>query len=306
MKVCFLEPVEMTESQRARLEGLGDVHFFTDTTDDNAAERIADCDVVVVNWIDPSPFLPKMKSPSLVALMSTGYSWLTGIEDARKRDVFVSNIPEYASEAVGEHVVGLLLSAARSTCLGAQIVRDAEVSSEMPRGVELKGRTAGIIGLGNIGSRVAEILEAFGMSVITNNRRPRGGRYEDVDLETLLRRSDVICITCALNDESRGMISTANAQLIHPGAFVVGATWGVVTNDAIFDMLDQGRLRGFAFDAAFEGGDEDVGGKLSKYENVVLTPHVGFNTEEAIERQFEVCLANIEAFSNGKPQNVVN
>ena len=307
MKIVVLEKIEMTKEQVARMESLGEVAWFDSSNEEECKERIKGADVVVIDWIDPSPWILSMKSPSLLALMSTGYGWIQHRAEAKERGILISNIPGYATEAVAEHLIGLILCVARQIMVGDRKIRAGEKEKGYLRGIELKGKTIGIIGLGRIGKRVAEICRSFGMNVVTYNRHPkRWDGAKDVSLDELLSTSDVVCICCPLDDDSRAMLDKNKLNKMKPGAILVGATWDVVVLDDLIPFLKNGRIRGMGFDVAIEGSKIDLPDDLLKMDNVVLTPHIGYNTVEAKIRQVDICISNIEAFKKGKPVNIVN
>jgi glycerate dehydrogenase len=113
MKIVVLEKVDMSPDQRTRLESLGDVQWFESSTPNEIGMRVKGADVVVVDWIDPSPFILDMKAPSLIALLSTGFSWVQHRDAAREKGILIANVPAYSTEAVAEHLLGLILCVAR-------------------------------------------------------------------------------------------------------------------------------------------------------------------------------------------------
>ncbi len=307
MKIVVLEKIEMIKEQVARLEQLGDVEWFESTSEEESKERIKGADVVVVDWIDPSPFILSVESPALLALMSTGYDWIEHRAEARKQGTLISNIPGYATEAVAEHIIGLALCVARQTMVGDRSIRAGRKEKGYLRGIELKGRRIGIIGLGRIGKRVAEISRCLGMEVVTHNRHPKSNEgIKDLSLDDLLSTSDVICVCCLLNDDSREMLNKERLELLRPSAILVGTTWDVVVLDDLISLLRNGCVYGAGFDVAIEGGKIDLPEDLLNLNNVVLTPHIGYNTVEAKIRQVDICISNIKAFKTGKPMNIVN
>jgi len=307
MKIAVLEKIEMTKKQIDRLEQIGDVDWYESSSEEECKERIKGADVVAVDWIDPSPFILFMKSPSLLTLMSTGYDWIKHRAEARKQSVLISNIPGYATEAVAEHLMGLMFSVARQIMIGDRNIRGGKKEKGYLRGIELRNRRLGIIGLGRIGNRVAEIAKCFGMEVVTYNRNPKACEgIKDLSLDDLLCSSDVVCVSCPLNDDSRGLLNKNKLNLMKNDAILIGTTWNVVVLNDLIPLLKSGRIRGAGFDVAIEGGKIDLPEDLLKIDNVVLTPHIGYNTVEAKIRQVDIFISNIEAFKTGKPINIVN
>jgi phosphoglycerate dehydrogenase-like enzyme len=307
MKIVVLEKITMTAKQRHRLEKLGMVEWFDSSNDDEAKARIKGADVVLVDWIDPSSFILAMKSPSLVSLMSTGYEWVKNRNEARKKGILVSNIPGYATEAVAEHVIGLALCVVRQTMIGDRNIRAGKKEKGYLEGIELSGKEMGVIGLGRIGKRVAEIAGSFGMNVITYNRHPKWiDNVRDVSLEELLSLSDIVAVCCSLNDSSKAMLNAKKLGLMKRDVVVVATTWDVLVLADLIPLLKAKQIRGAGLDVAIEGSNIDLPPELLSLDNVVLTPHVGYNTVQAKERQVDICISNVESFLAGKSANIVN
>lgn len=307
MRIVVLESVEMTEQQADRLSRLGSVEHYSGLSEQECREKVKDADVVVVDWVDPSNFILDMKSPSLLALMSTGYDWISHRAKAAERGVLISNVPGYATEAVAEHILGLALCVARQTAFADREIKAGKKDKAHLRGIELSGRQIGIIGLGQIGRRVAEIATALGMRVVTYNRHPKSALpIKDVPLNDLLSTSDLVCVCCPLNDDSREMLGKERLGLLRSDAVIVATTWGVVVIDDLIPLMEKGRIRGAGLDVAVEGGSIELPDALLRLNNAVLTPHIAFNTVEAKGRQVDICISNVGSFLAGNPINTVN
>jgi glycerate dehydrogenase len=309
-KITVLEKTNFNAEQKARLASLGNVEYLEYGEDiplPVACEKTKDSDVVVVNWIDPSPFLLSMKPTSLVELLSTGYGWIQNMPEAKKKGTLVANIPAYSTEAVAEHVFGLLLGISKRIF--------AQLSNEKDDGIqgfELANKTIGIIGMGSIGTRFAEIVNFFGANIITYNRNKKNNPIaKDVSLDELLSASDIICITPSVNDQSRSLINDSNMGLMKNGVIVVGSTWDIVSESALIKLIN-GKKGIAAFDAALEGRQSinaDVKKAFDAFvteKKLFLTPHSAYNTIEAEVRQLDICISNIEHFLRGNPQNIIN
>jgi len=326
MIITILEHILFSERQKKRLADLGTVEYFDygeNISVDVALKKTKESDVVVVNWIDPSPFILSLKPCALVSLLSTGYGWVQHLKEARDKGVLISNIPAYATEAVAEHIFGLLLSYTKRintssnfartndsrpinmTMFGRGVIIPAFQPSKV--GIELKGKTLGIIGLGCIGSRVAELATAFGMTIITYNRNKKNNSLaRDVSLDNLLSTSDIICITCSLNDQSKGLVNNSNISKIKDGAILTGATWGVIEEKALKSALESGAIDGVAFDIALEGSEKLQNVDMLGHPRFLCTIHNAYNTKEAAERQRDICIDNIESFKKGIEKNIIN
>lgn len=300
MKIAVLEKTNFTSEQRKKLEELGQIDYYENLSQDDANRIAPQYDVVIVNWLDPTPFIMEMKKGALVSLLSTGYGWISNIKEAYDNGIYVTNIPNYSTEAVAEHLLGMLLGISKN--IFPTLNRDNNGSV----GFELKNKTTGIIGLGNIGGRFAEIMNFFGSKVLTYNRTKKDGKNaQDVSLDYLLEHSDIICISCSVNDESRNMINMSNIYKIKKGAIIVGSTWNIIENDALLIALEKDIIKAISFDAAIEGNDI-VLEKLKEIKSkVFLTPHIAYNTYESELRQLDICVNNILNYINGHPSNLV-
>lgn len=303
MKIAVLEKVNFNNNQIDKLKSIASVDFYDSLSQEQANEIAPNYDIVVVNWLDPTPFILSMKNGSLVSLLSTGYGWITNLKEASEKGVLVSNIPGYSTEAVAEHLLGLLIGVSKN------IFCSLNVDNCLSIGFELKDKTIGIIGLGQIGTRFAEMMNFFGANVLTYNRHKKDNAIaKDVSLEELMKSSDIVCITCSVNNESKGMINLDNYTILKKGVIVIGSTWDVIEEDAIIEGVKNDVIKCIAFDAATEGASK-VSEKLinSEYNNrVFLTPHIAYNTLESETRQLDICVNNIISFAKGTPINIVN
>lgn len=301
-----MEKVNFNNEQIGKLKRLGDVDFYENLNENDAKEIGPQYDVVIVNWLDPTPFLMDMKKGSLVALLSTGYGWINNISEAHEAGISVANIPSYSTEAVAEHLLGLLLGVSKRIFNQLNSEKD-----DGKAGFELSGKTVGIIGLGNIGTRFAEIVNYFGALVITYNRHLKSKKIaKDVSLEELLSNSDIICITPSVNSDSRSLINEKNYKFIKNGAVIIGSTWDIISEQALVYLLENKSVIA-AFDAAFEGNQSispEIKILLDKQisnKKLFLTPHSAYNTKESEIRQLNICIENIEKYVKGTPQNIV-
>jgi len=208
------------------------------------------------------------------------------LKAAEERGIKVFNTPEAPAEAVAELSVGLILSLARSISQADLAMKEGKWIKSKLTGWELKGKTLGTIGLGNIGERVAKLAKAFGMNILITKRTPpdpallKALEAEFVPLSELLRRSDVVTIHIPYTAETHHMIGEKELQLMKEGAYLVNTSRGpIVDESALLKTLQSGRLRGAALDVyEFEPPKDWT---LMRLPNVVCTPHIGAETEEA-------------------------
>jgi phosphoglycerate dehydrogenase-like enzyme len=243
----------------------------------------------------------------LVATRTAGYSHID-VEAASARDVAVAVVPSAATQSVAEYTFGALLALERRLVDACEATRDGRFEYRSFKGFELAGRTLGVVGLGAIGRRVAELGQAFGMTVLAWSRsRPDVAGVEHAGLEELLERSDVVSVSVALTDDTRGLLGAERLARMKPGAILVNtARGGIVDEEALRGLLADGHLGGAVLDVLeHEPPDRDDLVRLASAPNVLVTPHIAFHTEEALARQFAETAENVLAFLAGRPRNLV-
>ena len=208
------------------------------------------------------------------------------LEAAEEKRVAVLNTPEALADSVAELTIGLILALARKISLADRSMRNGKWLKRELRGLLLKRKTLGLIGLGNIGMRVAEIAKEIGMKILITKRTPLSAEVlrtldaELVPLEELLRRSDVVSIHVPLTEETDRMIGAREVSLMKPGAFLVNTSRGrIVDANALLDALKSGKLGGAALDVYECEPPRNL--ELVRLPNVLCTPHIGAQTYEA-------------------------
>lgn len=225
------------------------------------------------------------------------------VETAQKKEVKVLNTPEALAEAVAELTFGLMLSLARNIPYADRAVKEGRWIKKELTGWELHGKTLGTIGLGNVGERVARLAKAFGMKILINKRTPpdqallKELEAEFVSLQELLTRSDIATIHIPYTSQTHHMIGEKELALMNKGAYIVNTSRGaIIDGKALLRALKSGRLGGAALDV-FEV-EPPTDWVLIRLPNVVCTPHIGSQTQEA-QKAASVLLAEkiISAFS---------
>lgn len=270
--------------------------------------------------------LPKLR---MVATRSTGFDHID-LAAYRERGIVVANVPRYGENTVAEHTFGLILALSRKIHQAYLRTSRFDFTIEGLRGFDLKGKTLGVVGGGAIGLHVVRIARGFGMRVVVSDPRPQSLLadvlgFEYLPLPTLLEQSDVISLHAPLRPETHHLINRETIRQIKHGALLVNtARGGLVDTAALVDALDSGRLAGAALDV-FEGEElireeaqllqsgtasENAVTLLRNYhllrrENVVITPHIAFYSQEAQQRILDTTIENIQAFLSGSPINVV-
>mgnify|MGYP003348765902 FL=1 len=223
-----------------------------------------------------APTLEKCKDLKHIVFLGTGAASFVDVEAARKLGIKVSTISGYGDTTVAEHAMGLVFAAARHIATMHGIVRAG--GWRPMQGMELRGKTLGIVGLGGIGREMARIAGGIGLKVLAWNRTPKP---DTVPLETLLAQSDIVSLHLALNDRTRGFLDRARLGKTRKGVIVVNtARAGVVDEPALIDLLKSGHIGHYATDV-FGKEPPEPSEPLLGLDNVTLTSHAGYNTPEA-------------------------
>ena len=218
------------------------------------------------------------------------------LKAAENRGIAVLNTPEAPADSVAELTVGLMLTLVRNIALADSSMKQGKWLKKDLKGMLLKGKTLGLIGLGNIGTKVAKICKALGMKILVTKRRPPSLKLlealdaEFVPLNELLERSDIVSVHVPLTEQTAGMIGAKELSLMKHGAFLVNtARGGIIDEKALMDALNSGRIKGAALDVYASEPPKD--NELIQLPNVVCTPHIGAQTEEA-QKAASVLLAD--------------
>jgi len=314
VKIVFLDESTVTlgEIDFSRLHSLAEYCGYDNSTEDEIVERAAGAEIVIANKAPMTrKVIESLPALRLIAVIATGFNNVN-IEAAKQHEVLVCNVPGYAADSVAQHTFALMLNlATRAHQYHADVQAGAwqRASSftllSYPT-FELKGKTIGIIGFGSIGRGVARLAKAFGMEVLVYD--PYASAPQDAApgrLEDVLRLSDVVTIHCPLTDETRDLIDAEALARMKPSAILINtARGGIVNEAALAEALNAGRLAGAGIDVLSQeppaGGNVLLGAR-----NVIVTPHSAWSTIEARQRLVDWTADNIQAFIEGRPQNVV-
>ena len=244
---------------------------------------------------------PRLK---LIVTRSAGYDHID-LEAAQARGVVVCNVPDYGAHMIAEHAFGLMLAVARNICRGHErYQRQQRFDDTGLGGVELYGKTLGVIGTGRIGRHSIRIGAGFGMAVlaydvVTDDALAAEMGFQYRPLDEVLANADFLTLHVPLIEETRHLIDAEALAGVKPGAILVNTSrGGVVDTQALKDALASGRLRGAGLDVL---EDERTAYHDFGQANVVVTPHLGWYTEEARDRILEISLRNVRAWMVGNP-----
>lgn len=302
MKIVFLEPlglkVQQIEAACAGLKKAGhEVVIYPDRNEnpDELKRRASDAEVIVESNIPlRKDFLDACPNLKMLSIAFTGLDHID-MEECQRRGIVVKNAAGYSTEAVAELAIAMMIDVYRKVLENDAITRQCNRKGIMP-GREIGGKTIGIIGMGNIGQRVAKLANAFGCKVLAWNRTQKhvdGVTF--VDKETLLKESDIVTLHIALNAETRDFITEKDLALMKPSAILVNTARGPVVNEmALANALKQGKIAGAATDVYGTEPPLKPENPLFGAPNLIMLPHVGFATEEAFILRLGIVVRNIE------------
>ena len=316
MKIVILDGYSANPGDLSwkELEKLGEVTVYDRTKPSETVARAANSDIVLTNKVvinkDVMAQLPQLK---YIGVLATGYN-VVDIAAAHERGIIVTNVPAYSTESVAQMVFAHLLTVTNRTehyAIQNRGGRWAENPDfcywDFPH-QELSGKTFGIVGLGNIGQRVAQIAQAFGMKVKALTSKAAEALPNDIEkatIEELLATSDVLSLHCPLTDNTRHLINAATLQQMKPSAILINTGRGPLIDDqAVAEALAEGRLAAFCADVLTEEPPKADNPLLSQ-PNAFITPHIAWASTEARIRLLQVATDNVQAFLNGSPMNVV-
>ncbi|HET7341784.1 MAG TPA: NAD(P)-dependent oxidoreductase [Methylomirabilota bacterium] len=295
------------------LRTLGTVDFYDGPPPDRATliERLRPAEVVVLDYsVMDAEVLAACERLRFISFLGIGYGSCIDVAEATRRRIAVAYTPDYGATSVAEHALALLLALVRHVGPAFVSAREGRWEPGRFQGIELRGKTLGIVGLGPIGSEMARLGAGIGMRLLAWTRRPSPARAVHgltlVPLQTLFAEADVVTLHLAYTPESHGLISRALLERLKPQAWLVNtARARLVDNAALADLLRRGRLRGAALDVhdTEPPPPDDVFRTLP---NVLLTPHIGYNTREAASSMLRIAIATVEAFARGERVHVVN
>ena len=315
MKISLLEPIgvsrETIDALAAPVREMGHTFTYYDTKTTDAEElkrRSEGCEVVMIaNNPYPDEVVCAAESLKMLDVAFTGIDHV-GLAACRERGVTVCNAANYSNQTVAELAIGLTIGLLRHMLPADRAVRAGKTSAGL-MGREIAGRTVGIVGTGRIGMITAKLFQAFGAKVIAYSRTHRpeaealGIRY--VELDELMRESDIVSLHVPNNANTCGMIGRAQIDAMKPTALLINCARGpIVDAAALADALNEGRIAGAGIDVFDCEPPIPADNPLVNAKNALLTPHVAFLSEESMQRRAEIVFQNLIAYLKGQPQNV--
>ena len=313
MKIVIFNPKsDFAAEQQKQLSHLGEV-LYTKTSKELPMKKLLEmAKGAEIVGVDPDPLggfekarekltkimesLPNLKG---VCLSTTSFGWVD-LDYCKKRKIPISNVPGYSKESVAEHSLALLLGLAKRIFISDRRIAKGEY--KLTKGFELRGKTLGVIGLGNIGSRTAELGLGIGMKVIAYNRSPRKTKeVKMVSLNQLLKESDAISLHTTHEDVNKGLIGRTEIAKMKKGVIIVNTVdRELVDEKEMAQALKSGKVDSYAFE-----GEDLVHTPLSKQENAIGIKGFGWYTKEALDNLYRIWVSNLVALAKSSPQNRV-
>lgn len=297
------------------MKALGELTVYDRTPAHLTAERGKDSEVLITNKTvideDIISRLPKLK---YIGVLATGYN-VVDVKAAHLHGITVTNIPAYSTMSVVQMVFALILAITNRVEHYTRLNHDGRWSSnpdfcywDTPL-TEIAGKTIGIIGLGNIGKRVADVALAFGMKAVAFTSKDQSEIREGIvksSLNRLLRESDIVTLHCPLTETTKHIINKDTLSLMKEGAILINTGRGPLIDEyAVADALKNGRLGAFGADV-LSTEPPAADNPLLTAPNAFITPHIAWATREARERLMQIATDNLAAFLSGKPANTVD
>jgi len=317
VKIVVLDGRTLNEDPRAwsGLDAYGEVVYHPISEPDEVFDRAVGSDVLIVNKCPVrEPLIARLPDLKFIAVTATGFDCVD-VAAAKARGVAVSNVRGYSTDSVAQLTFALLLELTLHVGTHSDAVFAGEWASQPDFSirktplVELAGKTMGIVGLGQIGRKVAGVAEAFGMSTIAH--RPSGRTPDPSDpipavgLDELFERADAISLHCPLTPTTQGLVNADRLKKAKPTAYLLNTGRGpLIVEQDVADALNADVIAGAAVDVVSR---EPISpdNPLLKAKNCIITPHIAWATAEARERLMEATIANVAAFATGRPINVV-
>ena len=296
-----------TDNQLQQLSSIGEVIFLEDLFDldkapylNNDDEKILMIDPDWYNWDVNANHLGKIKNLKGICLSTTAFDWID-LKYCKDNNIVVCNIPKYSTDSVAEYAIFLMMCLAKKYPIQAKTDFKMDYSKYMLN-TEIRNKTAGIIGLGTIGTKIANLCNALGMNVIYWNRSEKDSKYEKVDIETIFIKADFIFPTFATNDDTKKLVTDELINTMNGNALinVINNPRELYNHDLLINRAEKGEIS-YAFELY---GNEK---KMYDYKgNIMATAPYAFYTTEAIDRLVAIWCENIVDLADGNPQNVVN
>lgn len=320
MKIVVLDGYTLNPGDLSwkKINGFGDLEVFdrTDFNPENVLKAIGNAEIVFTNKT-PLPMEVLGKAPKLkyIGVLATGYN-VVDVASAKELGITVTNVPVYSTKAVAQFTMALLLEMCHHVGSHNHEVQKGTWTKSIdfcfwnsPL-IELSGKTIGIIGFGRIGQETAKIAQAFGLNILAYNRSKNMELQTDtckyVELDELLKSSDIISLHCPLSESTQEMIDKSSISKMKDGVMIINTSRGGLINEAdLTDALNSEKI-GYAAVDVVSMEPIRADNPLLKAKNCIITPHIAWAPKESRLRLMETTAENLEAYLKGNPINIVN
>ncbi len=317
MKLAVLEKVSLgTDLDISFLDDFGDASYYDNTAADEVAGRVTDADIIIANKAPLNEAtIGGAKNLKLICETATGYNNVD-LEYCKAHGIRVTNVVGYTTPVVAQHTFAMALYLLEKLPVYDTYVKNGDYEKcpiftcFEPFFTELCGKTWGIVGLGNIGRRVAEIAKAFGCRVIyySASGKNTAQDFERVEFDALLAQSDILSLHCPLTERTKNLINADALGKMKKTVILINVARGpVVDEQALYDALMSGQIAAAGLDVLVKepiSADNPLG-KIKDSTKLLITPHMAWGSHEARERCAQGVYENIKSFLNGEERNIV-
>ena len=301
------------KEQFARLRAVADLKIYSGRpcSTEEYVERIAGAQGLLLGWDLPVEVMQQADNLEVISFTGVGADKFIDIDQAAAQKIIVCNCPGYSDITVAEHTMALLLAVCRHIPDYDRDIRNGRWASDRAS-VELHGKCIGLVGFGGIGRQFSQLCKAFGMQVLvwTRSMKPELQHKYGVELctlEEIYQRCDIISLHLASNSQTQGIIDQDAFDAMGMGTILINtARAELVEEGALIQALRVGKLGAAALDVFHDEPLPLLEHPLTAMKNVVLTPHIGYNTPEAVSRLFEIATDNLVSYFQGETRNQLN
>lgn len=317
MKIVMLDSYTTNPGDLSweQFEALGDFVAYDYTPADKTVERAKDADIVITNkTLLPRQVLEQLPKCRYIGLLSTGFN-VVDIDYAKEKNIPVCNVPTYSTQAVAQLTFALITEIYNNVALHNEAVHNGEWTAcrdfcfwKTPL-INLQGKTIGLIGYGKIGSAVAKIADAYEMNILcyvpSKKPQPNFANFRFVELDELLKSSDIVSLHCPLTPQTEKMVSAEFISKMKKNAILINTSRGAsVDEDALADALKNGRIFAAGVDV-LSSEPPKADNPLLKCQNCIITPHIAWAGLETRQRLVKIVYENLKSFLDGKIVNNV-
>ena len=302
MKIVFLDALTLGDVDLEQFKTLGDVEIYQTTSKEETLNRVKDADIVVTNKVVIDREIMDKSNIKFIQIAATGMNNVD-LEYAKEKGIIVKNVAGYSTNAVIQHTFALVLALINKICYFNEYSRkeypNSKIFTHIQNWFEIKGKRWGIIGLGEIGRGVANLAKSFGAEVVyfSTSGKNQNSEFKRVELEELLKTSQIISIHAPLNENTKNLLNSNNLPLIQDNSILVNVgRGGIINENDLSKILEEKNI--FVGLDVFEKEPINADNPLLKSEKAVLTPHVAWTSIEAREKLINSIYENIKEFKN--------